>query len=228
MMSNEIRKYEITQSKTGKWIPIINDVHLHSSFDPHKEAEALADRHEQTLKDKKNILILGLGFAHHVESICGRLQKYHGKDFMVSVIEPCQETISRWREIYPKSLGENVKIYQENIPQDLYAKAELVEFLTLKPGVISHPASFNLYSEYFKAYLTHMAPLKISCIQELIKDKAIQDYLGTFNTDNDLEDLFFNIKKVKPVLDHELDFLFLAYERFIIKKENLIQTKVGG
>ncbi|MEI8346869.1 MAG: hypothetical protein WCG27_05350, partial [Pseudomonadota bacterium] len=62
-----VSTFEIKYSKTNHPIPVINGVHLHSVYNPIKEAETFISKQEKILKEKNHILFLGLGFGHHID-----------------------------------------------------------------------------------------------------------------------------------------------------------------
>jgi len=221
-MEELIKKYEIIQSKTGKWIPLINDIHLHSTFDPEKEADALIERHAKSIKEKKFFLVLGLGFAYHIFSLAKKLQINHGDDYEIMVIEPSSETVSRFFEINKGiKLDPHIKIYQNEDPEEIYEEVDVVKFLCKKPGVISHPASFNFYSKFFKDYLTYIAPSTVENIKKSVHNKTLETYLDNFDRKKNLRDIFWELKKIKPVLDNDLDYFLLAYEKLTKNNENI-------
>ena len=55
-----ITSYEIKHSRTEQKVPIVNGVHLHSIYNPDKEAESLLNAQIENLKNKNEVLILGL------------------------------------------------------------------------------------------------------------------------------------------------------------------------
>jgi hypothetical protein len=87
-----MENYQIKVAKSGHKIPVINDVHLHSSYDPIKEASAFIDKViKQPLQS--NYLILGLGFGYHIKELVSRLNQSNIKPNLV-IIEPNNKTAS--------------------------------------------------------------------------------------------------------------------------------------
>jgi S-adenosylmethionine synthetase len=59
-----VLKYQVVESKSGHKIPKINNIHLHSTYDPRYEAERFVLENEDLLKNNNKVLLLGLGFAY--------------------------------------------------------------------------------------------------------------------------------------------------------------------
>lgn len=173
----KIQSYEVKNSRTDQKVPVVNGVHLHSIYNPFKEAQALVEKYADQLSQKNEVLILGLGFAYHVNEIITYMTRVHGDNFRVVIVEPNAQ-------IYHDCLNlellnkKNVLVYSGFLPQELYSDIDLIHFLLRKPAVIAHPPSFNLYQDYFKEVLTFEAPKKIEAIQEYLTSSEVKRYLA--------------------------------------------------
>ena len=58
----ETNGIELQSSRNGLSIPVINGVYLHSMYNPQKEAQAFAEKHEATLKKEKQNYNFGTWF----------------------------------------------------------------------------------------------------------------------------------------------------------------------
>jgi hypothetical protein len=183
-----IKSYEIKTSKTQCKIPVVNGVHLHSVYNPIKEALSLVSKNDDTLRTKSEVLILGLGFGYHVHEIARCLKEYHGDKYRLVVIEPNQQVVDDYRKETKDSIS-NLKIFSSSEISDLYSRSELVSFLIGKPGVIAHPASFNLYNNYFKAFLTFKAPGQTKDICQHIHNNSLKEYIQSFSNSENLDSL---------------------------------------
>lgn len=204
----KITSYEVRTSRTEQKVPVVNGVHLHSIYNPFKEAETLAEAQLEALKNKNEVLILGLGFAYHVNAIIEKLTQYHGDDFKVIVIEP---NIQVYEDCVAFDLlnKKNVLIYSGFNSNELYSDLDLVHFLLRKPAMVAHPPSFNLYQYYFKSILTFEAPKHISGIMEFVNSSEIKKYLNRFDQESTLEEVLYNQIPNKQQFDQS-DFLAMA------------------
>ena len=84
----KIQSYEVKNSRTDQKVPVVNGVHLHSIYNPFKEAQALVEKYADQLTHKNEVLILGLGFAYHVNEIINYMTRVHGDNFRIVIVEP--------------------------------------------------------------------------------------------------------------------------------------------
>jgi hypothetical protein len=216
MHSLQVRSYEIKNARNREKIPIINGVHLHSSYDPTKEAAASIEGHAETLKTKNEVLVLGLGFGYHVNEIARLLLETHGNDFRIIVIEPNNQTYQDCMENgFIKAA--NVVVYTGSSAKDYYNKQDLCHFLLRKPAVIAHPASFNLYQNFFKSFLSYEAPRLIGDMNSRITNQKILDYLSTFSPETTIDQIAETAFTQNTKLV-ELDFLLLAMKAMTTTK----------
>lgn len=219
----KITSYEVKTSRTEQKVPVINGVHLHSIYNPFKEAESLIEAQLETLKNKNEVLILGLGFAYHVNAVIEKLTQFHGDDFKVIVIEPNPK-------IYEDCIAfdllnkKNVLVYAGFNSHELYSDLDLIHFLLKKPAIIAHPPSFNLYQNYFKTILTFEAPQSIRGISEFITSSEVKKYLNSFNQDSTLEEVLYNEIPNKEKFG-QADFLAMALYEMTKKSQAISQAK---
>jgi hypothetical protein len=221
MNSLHVRTYEIKTARNKEIIPVINGAHLHSSYDPSKEASMFIQRYAETLKTKNEVLVLGLGFAYHVNELSNLLTQLHGKNFSIVVIEPNNET---YQDCVKEGLlkTENVTVYTGLDAKDFYIHDELIHFLLKKPAVIAHPASFNLYQAFFKSFLSYEAPKTIGQMSKRVVTPELQEYLSKFSKDATLDQVaemaFSQNSKLK-----ELDYLLLALHAMTSRSSKMNQ-----
>lgn len=204
----KITSYEIRTSRTEQKVPVVNGVHLHSIYNPFKEAEALVESQIDSLRMKNEVMILGLGFAYHVNAVIEKLQELYGNNFKIIVVEP---NIQAYEDCIANNLlnKKNVLVYAGFNPNELYSDLDFVHFLLRKPAMIAHPPSFNLYQYYFKTILTFEAPKTITGILEFVESEPIKNYLKTFDQDQTLENALYNQLPVTKSFT-ESDFLAMA------------------
>ncbi len=210
----EIHSYEIKQSRSNLKVPVVNGVHLHSNYHPVKEAKKIVANIEHDLKENKNLLILGLGFAYHVYEACKILERHHGQDYKVIVIEPNEQTYTECikNNLFP---NKNIEVYATDNVADIYCEKNVVKFLTAKPTILTHAPSFSLYNDYYKAFLDYEACDQIDDYIQLIKSSELKSILYSADTKMNIDSYIEkNIYQV-PQLKNRNDFLLLAYEAII-------------
>lgn len=203
-----ILSYEIKHARTGEAVPVVNGVHLHSIYNPMKEAISLIDAHLDNLKKKNEVVILGLGFGYHVNYLIQKLKEFHGENYKVIIIEP---NLDVYRDCINQELvaKNNVLIYAAYTTSELYSDQKLVHYLLRKPAIIAHGPSFNLYQEYYKSFLTFSAPTSNKEIISFIENETIKTYLKQFSADSTLEEVLANEIVTKTQLT-EMDMVAMA------------------
>ncbi len=213
----KISDYQIRESKTGKKIPVINGIQLHSIYNPEKEADELIDKHQDLVKNNKSILCLGLGFGYHIAKLLDSLENTHKSGFSVVVIEPLSETYQQCKSnnLLPT---DRLTIYHGQKISELYRNVELVDFLLKKPGVISHAPSFNLHKQYFTDFLTYRSPENIGEIKQHITNKSLKEYLSRFAADTIFSELLTTGLSSKNSIMVENDHLLMAFKHMAARK----------
>jgi hypothetical protein len=217
----KILSYEIKIARTEQPVPVINGVHLHSIYNPDKEADGLVAAQVENLQNKNEVLVLGLGFGYHVNAIIEKLTEFHGENFKVIVIEPNSKV---YDDCIEKNLlnKKNLQIYAGFNANELYSDLDLVHLLLRKPAIIAHPASFNLYQLYFKQFLSFEAPKDIASIIGFVNSPVIKNYLSQFDGNVALENALFNELPQKKEFS-ETDFLAMALVEMTRKSIELNQ-----
>ena len=208
MSITSVIKYQIIESKSGHKIPKVNNVHLHSTYDPRYEAERFILENEDNLKNNNHVLLLGLGFAYHLHYLVNYLGNLHQNNYQILVIEPSLKIVTDCESLGLLPSG-NISIFSGMEPSDLFQNEEFLEFLVEKPVILPHPPSFNLNLSYFKDFLAFRSNKTLEHIIPQIKSPEIKNYLDQFQKDATIE--FFTNEKIiaKEVFDNPLDFFFL-------------------
>ena len=60
---------EIKFSKTGLPIPLVNGTHLHSNYNPEREAEGFVTQNDDIISKSSRVLLFGLGFGYHIHQL---------------------------------------------------------------------------------------------------------------------------------------------------------------
>lgn len=204
-----VHSYEIESTKSGLKIPVINGIHLHSIYDPEKEAKDLIQENLGMLCQKKAILVFGLGLGYHLKELVGFLKNQWGNDFLIAVIEPLEQTVTECEKLglLPP---ENVLIFSGMEISELYANQAFTEFLLKKPGILPHPPSLSFFNDYFKDLMLQRAKKKLKNTVDLIENPEIKKYLSAFSGDLSLDSFFSGQLAHKTPLNSPYDFLFHA------------------
>ncbi len=200
---------EVKFSKTGLPIPLVKGIHLHSNYNPEREAEGFVTQNEKYLSKSSNILLFGLGFGYHIHQLEFRLKIIYEGIYNIYIIEPNQNVYYECLERNLYSPGRNIKIFCKNSIQDYFEDIDLVHFMSKRPTVMSHPASFNLYNSFFKMFMQHKAPRNISSIINFIENTEFQKYLKNNYNSKLIDEMFDDISN-KEYLLKTPDYLFLA------------------
>jgi hypothetical protein len=171
------KNVEVKISKSGHPIPLVDGIHLHSIYNPQKEAEGFTLSNEKKLEETNRILIFGLGFGYHIEAIEKRLKYRYPKGYEVVVIEPNQATFNNWKELKPVILSSRVRVVCLDTIDDYFKDRLLLDFLVLKPSVISHTASFELHEDFYKSFMCYQYAKDTSSSAEFVEDKKLHEYL---------------------------------------------------
>ena len=178
-MIKKIDKYslKVIVGRKERPIPVVNEIYLHSLYDPVKEADAFVQNNKDKILDKNHFLILGLGFAYHVNRLIMELKKRQSNKWGVAVIEPNRQIFD---ECTKRGLVDNEKrlvVFKGMEVEKLYAEKELIDFMMLKPVVLVHETSYNLYLDYYKNFLNYRADTGAKEVSLGVDSEKMKEYL---------------------------------------------------
>ena len=205
----ESEPFEIKKSKTNLPIPVVSGVHLHSAYDPIKEAKKMIRKDLDEFCKKKNILIFGYGFGYHVREIISFFKEKNIKKYKLIVIEKSQNLLNKALTFFPNN-SPNLKIYCEKDPSKLFEDKEFLDFLINKPVIFAHPPSFSLYNSYFEKVLKYKSPNSLFDIIKNIENDDLNSFIEKYSDQNDLNGLLNTINHKKSFNDKN-DFLMSAF-----------------
>lgn len=204
-MEERISQYQLVKSKSGLTVPLVNDIYLHSMYSPAKEAEGFAKLHEEALRRKKNVIILGLGFGYHIEEVAKTLNSFH-QDYRIIVIEPNEKLFHDFIEKRPFEDKKIMPLFT-NDPESLFLREDFIEFLLTSPAILKHDTSFMLNQKFFTNFLQYKASTSLAQLRRFSK------HIGNFISDNEEGDLAEYIEIVKRKKNFEpKDFLTIAFD----------------
>lgn len=175
---------EVKLSRTQTPIPVVETIHLHSIYNPNKEAEGLIQKHEETLTQSNRILVLGLGFGYHVWALESFMGKHHNA-WEIVVVEPDPKMVELFNENAPVEFSQNVKVVTNTNIAGFYDNLELVRFMATKPTLLAHPASFNLREVFFKNFMSFQASNRIADVAQKIENSNLRNHLLTLGMGHD-------------------------------------------
>lgn len=207
--SLKITNYEVKTSRNSMKVPVVNDVHLHSIYNPTKEAQALISNYDTNIENTRNVLVFGLGFAYHIYELARKLESYHGNNYQIIVIEPNERVFKDCVEnnLFP---NKNIKVFTGVDLHKTYSDISLVKFLIKKPLIIQHPPSFNLYINFFRSFLDYTSPTDLKNLSTHISNVKLSNHLAEQEALS-MNEYISNTLLQKTSLSGEFDHLILAY-----------------
>jgi hypothetical protein len=204
---------EIKTSKNNHPIPVLGGVHLHSMYNPQKEAESFTEKNIQLLKDKQNILVLGVGFAYHLEALLDRMNKLNPKKKShIIVIDPSLELFKACQKNDRLIKSDQIEYICGVEINNLFTNQYFINFLLENPGVIAHPASFSFHKDYFSRFLDYKASTSLAEIQKSIVGEDLREYIEDSGQEfwQELTNGVFNSR----LINNDHDFLLMALKGF--------------
>lgn len=204
---------QVKHSKTDQAVPVVNGVHLHSIYNPEREANGLVSTSLTTLEKSKNILVFGLGFGYHIVKLEEKLRQLHPKKYNIFVVEPNTEIVAKWKELKPTTFTENVYIASYETIKEFYQDTTLVDFMSNRPAVIPHPASFQSNMPFFKDFMSFCYPKGIEDSVFFVESDTFKDYLTCENKNESTEEIFERVRGKSFLQSY--DFLTLALSEIV-------------
>jgi hypothetical protein len=200
---------EFRISKTGHLVPIVNQVFLHSIYDPIKEAEVFVESNISEIENNPVHLILGLGFGYHAFKTLEKLKSIHGNNAKVIVIEANQSLVEKFiNYANDKNITVEFNIYTGEIDK-IYASDTVLNFLLRRPQVLVHRASFQKDKEYYQRFLQFNAKQSISSYWSLLRPGA-REYLAELaDSEKSIEELAKNAAENKQFKSQDYFLQFI-------------------
>jgi len=141
----------VVNSRSGLPVPVVKNIHVHSIYDPEKEAELLLGRLKAEFQNNKEFLVAGWGFAYHVHKL---IQGMKPERLIIAEADP---------GIFFKSL-EYVPLgpILDTDPDIILGRRAGITDLIFNscraikgnmPDIIRNPGSYNLFSWYYDAII---------------------------------------------------------------------------
>ncbi len=135
-------QHEIVKIKSGKMSLKVDNILLHSLYDPEKEAEEWVTHYEEKIDAAASIVVLGFGLGYHIAELCKRTEKE------IIVFEPRLEILSTaLQSVCLSSALKKIRI----------VTGERIPSLGNNPlAVLQHKPSVSISRRYFEKLLTRM------------------------------------------------------------------------
>lgn len=200
---------EFRISKTGHLVPIVDQVFMHSIYDPINEAEIFVESHLSEIENNSNHLILGLGFGYHVFKVLEKLKAIHGPHVQVVVIEANIKLVDRFLH-YAKDKNINVEfsVFTGDV-QSIYNNDVVLNFLLKRPQVLVHRASFQKDKSYYQTLLQYNADQSIESYWSLLRP-GLKEYLSDVLVSNvTIEEIVNQSSEGKTLAKQDFFFQFI-------------------
>jgi len=207
MTIQQIHSYEVKESRTGQKIPVLNGIHLHSIYNPFKEAEGLIENFAKEINKTNNFLVMGLGFAYHINELNQSLARKYGQNYKILIVEPHSQVYQDCLHFDLLNRKNTITFAGYNT-DELYSDFDFLNFLLKKPAVLAHPASYNFSLDYFQNMLNFKAPTSIGESTKLISHPKVKSYLLSQNAEMSIKELATSLNSKKNL--NQLDFMTLA------------------
>jgi hypothetical protein len=199
----------IETSKTGLKIPQIDNIYLHSTLDPIKEAEAFAKTQIKRIEHANNVIILGLGFGYHVKEL-QKLATASNLKIKFAVIEPNTELVDLYLQQIDSTPNFDIISNQDVVA--LYQERSFFEILKHKPIIISHNNSFNANKNFFTSLLSYRASQQVLDYADRVEDQNFKTYLQSVAGESDtIENILDRITQSRKISTN--DKLLLAFSQ---------------
>ncbi len=200
---------EFKIAKSGHLVPVVDQIFLHSIYDPIKEAEVFVESHVTEIENNPCVLILGLGFAYHALQTMEKLKEIHGVKAQLMVIEANQHLVERFISY---AQDKNVKIgfhIFTGEAETIYSSDRFLDFLLKRPQVLVHRTSFQKDKAYYEKILKYSAAQNMDSYWSTLRP-GLKDFLNEIshlpNTFEDAGKLSSN----KEILSREDYFILFA------------------
>ncbi len=203
-----VTKYELKESRNGDIIPVIDGVHLHSIYDPQKEALSFVDNNMSSIKSNTNFIVLGLGFGYHIQALINQLDSMNTRNYSIIVIEENTQLTHDFKQSKEFS-SSKVSIFNPQTINSLFEDFNFVSFLKTKPSILKHNLSYEINESFYKDILTYKAPNTFDKYKHLLTEEAQDLYFASLEESFDTR---LNTIKTKTGATNREDFALLALD----------------
>jgi hypothetical protein len=217
-VTNYTNVVEIKISKTDLPVPVINHVHLHSIYNPEREAEGFISANENVFAKSSKVLVFGLGFGYHLAKLEQRLKSLYPNNYEIFVIEPNRDLYEKWKDMRPTMFSPRTRVVCYDTVKDFYKDLELVEFMSEKPAILPHQASFQLNETFYRSFMSYHYPSALNESLSFIQSEDFKEYLMMADTKMTTDE-FFQQTREKTFLQG-YDFLTMALSEMVTTEKS--------
>jgi len=213
METSEPTEVEILKSKSGHPVPKINEVLIHSSYDPIKEAEVFIKSCETIIESQDILLVMGFGFGYHVDALVERLKK--DPDKYVFVIEPDIGIFKKALQLRDiTSIIDKVTFIVGFTVPRLFSIPGFYKILNAAPNTIGYNPAIKVNEEYFTEFVVRRSSnMKEHLLSEADENEELINIVDRFEAEEEI-DLNKIIKSIlsntSPLTQSEKLFLFMG------------------
>jgi hypothetical protein len=147
------RVLQILEAKNGQPTLTVNDVLIHSKYDPSREAVAFIDHHKAIYQDKDCVVAYGLGFGYHIKELLKRMNsdcKLYVFEADAGILE-IAKTLDVVQEVLSDHRVKLIEGYNNDFLSEFSEKLSYVgDLLIYKPSL---RALLNDYEDFKNAIL---------------------------------------------------------------------------
>jgi hypothetical protein len=170
---------EFLRSRTGSWVPVVQDTLLHSTINPEAEAKNFIDSQWVNLKNAKSVIIFGLGGGFHINELLTR------QAFEIVVIENSRELTRQLQEKSPK-LFESIDVLSGLACDMVFKEPEIIKACSTHFTLLQHPASFRRAQFYYSSILKALNQRTVTGLRELTKgNEKLNRFLSSLDINGD-------------------------------------------
>lgn len=195
--------YELRKTKNNDIIPVVDHIHLHSMYNPQKEAKQFLQKYKVDLKKSNYYLVLGLGFGYHIDELYQQ-----NPNAQIIIIEPNTRLINDFQRL-KGFRHQKISICSPVNAPEIFEEETFIDFLRQTPVILKHDLSFELNLDYFKSLLQYRSSNNLSNYGHLLNNFVDPEIKNV--QDSSLKDHLLSIKTQTGVRTKS-DFALLALE----------------
>lgn len=207
---------KIIRSRTGPPVPVVDGIHVHSRYDPVKEADNLVSRNKGFYKDGDNFIIIGWGFAYHIIRL---IDKFNPHKIYIFEADPGIFFKSLEYIKVSRIMGRDCEILLGSSFDTINDLGEMKTLIkSCIPSIFKNIGSYNLHKGYYDklirkiTYYHDLYKGDIFSREQLFETPFDSELLNNFakNSEND-QNIFSIIDKVKENRKLTIEELALNY-----------------
>lgn len=212
---------EVMEAKNKQLTIRVGDIHLHSPYDPLKEAQSFISEIEKNKGLKRDCFVFGSGLGHHLNVLENKLQAKFLENYSLICIEPIKEIYTSLEESKVLNESSLVKVIHHSDVRDYFDDSVILNQLKKNPTLIIHPASYQISKDFFNSFLQFSYPRTLNSCKQWIESEELYQALARSAGDSKLT-IDESLSKVKSKFNCEgMDFLLLTLNEMVSGSQKL-------